>query len=70
MGGDNNKPCSIPQGRGSDRALFVNEHGSQARGSIQGQRLFIPSWGENGAGQEGTIRGDRIVWTDGSYWSR
>jgi hypothetical protein len=70
MGGDNNKPCSIRQRRGSDRALFVNENGSQAEGSIRGQRVFIPSWGANGAGQEGTIRDDRIVWTDGSYWSR
>jgi hypothetical protein len=70
LGGDHNKPCSIRQRRGSDRASFINEHGSQARGSIRGKRVFIPDWGENCEGQDGTIRGDRIVWADGNYWSR
>ncbi len=70
LGGDKDKACSIRQRRGSNRALFINENGSRAWGSIRGKRVFIPDWGEDGQGQEGTIRRGRIVWPDGNYWSR
>jgi hypothetical protein len=71
MWGDEDKPCRIYQERGSNRALFINEHGSRAWGSIHGDHLWIPAWGPGGRGQEGLIRGDQIIWLpDGSYWSR
>jgi hypothetical protein len=71
MWGDAEQPCRIIQREGSDRALFINEHGSQARGEIRGNRVWIPDWGQDRRGQEGLIRGDRIVWLpDRSYWSR
>jgi hypothetical protein len=70
MWGDAAKPCRIVQRRGSDRARFINEHGSEAEGSIRGDRVFIPDWGDNGQGLEGVIRSDRIIWLpDRSYWS-
>jgi hypothetical protein len=71
MWGDEDKPCFIRQRAGSRHALFINEHGSRAWGTIRGNRVFIPDWGDNGMGQRGIIRGDRITWLpDRSYWSR
>jgi hypothetical protein len=70
--GDPNQPCEIRQRWGSNRALFINEKGSEAEGFIRGDRVFIPDWGvdEDGEGLVGVIRGRRIVWPDGNYWSR
>jgi hypothetical protein len=71
MWGDPDQPTYIYQRPGSHHAVFVNEHGSRAEGEIWGNHVWIPSWGENGQGQAGTIEGDRIVWwPSGSYWSR
>jgi hypothetical protein len=69
-GGDEEQPCRIIQRRGSTRATFINERGTRAAGTIRGNRVFIPSWGEDEGGLEGVIRGDRIVWPDGNYWQR
>jgi hypothetical protein len=69
MGADPNAPCEIRQRRGSDRALFINEHGSEAWGQVRGDRVWIPDWND-GQGQSGRVRGNRIVWLDGNYWSR
>ena len=63
---------SSSQGR-TARALFINEHGSRARGEIRGDQVWIPDWSSGNPyddGLSGRIRGDRIVWPDGSYWSR
>jgi hypothetical protein len=70
LAGDPNQHCQIRQRWGGDRALFVNEQGSEALGVIRGDRVVIPSWGDNGQGLEGVIQGDRIVWPDGNFWSR
>jgi hypothetical protein len=64
------KPCKIIQRKRDGRALFVNEKGSRARGTIRGNRVFIPDWGDDGQGQEGQVRGERIKWPGGSFWSR
>jgi hypothetical protein len=61
--------CRVMQRWPDTRALFTNENGDQAWGSIDGNRVFIPDW-NNGQGQRGRIRGDRIVWPDGNYWER
>jgi hypothetical protein len=71
MWGDEDQPCFIRQRRGSNQAVFINEHGNRAEGWIRGDRVWIPDWGQNGQGQAGLIRGDRIIWLpDRSYWSR
>jgi hypothetical protein len=74
LNGQLDQPTRIIQ-YGPDRALFINEHGSQAWGSVQGTRVWIPSWtwGEGWnthQGLSGTVMGNRIVWPDGSFWSR
>ena len=73
LNGDRNAPCRVIQPRPDGRALFVNEHGSRARGEIRGGGVWIPEWSSGNPyddGLSGRIRGDRIVWPDGSYWSR
>jgi hypothetical protein len=70
MGGNPRQPCEIIQRRPDGRALFVNENGSQAWGRIDPNGgMFIPDWNE-GRGQRGRLRGNRIEWPGGSYWSR
>src|SRR5262245_36282250 len=71
MDGDRNKPCEIRQRRGDNRALFINENGDEAWGTIRGNTVSIPDWtdGER-QGLRGTIRRNRIVWPNGSFWSR
>lgn len=68
-GGNSNQPCEIIQRRPDGRAQFVNEKGSMAWAQINRDHVFIPDWNE-GRGQRGVLRGDRIVWPNGSYWSR
>ena len=62
--------CEIRQNWPDTRAEFINEHGSRAPGSIVGNQVWIPTWGEGSRGLTGTIDGDRIVWPDGNFWSR
>jgi hypothetical protein len=70
MSGDPNKPAEIQQ-RANGYALFINEHGSQAWGSIDRGTVWIPEWSSEGSqGLFGVVRGDRIVWPNGSFWSR
>jgi hypothetical protein len=69
LNGDRDSPCKITLLRDGS-AVFMNEQGSRARAVIRGDRVFVRDWGEDGRGLEGRIRGDRIVWPDGSYWSR
>jgi hypothetical protein len=71
MNGNEDQPCLIRE-RPDGRALFTNENGTQARGEVRGYRVYIPDWspGDNIQGLEGRIRGDQIVWPNGSYWSR
>jgi hypothetical protein len=61
--------CQVIQQGPSGQALFINEQGNQAWGSIRGDTVFIPAW-NNGQGQQGWIRGNRIVWPDGNFWAR
>jgi hypothetical protein len=69
MNGDPNQRCQISQPQLDGNALFTNEHGSSAWGTVRGDRVFIPEWNE-GRGEVGTIRGNRIVWPNGTYWAR
>jgi hypothetical protein len=68
--GNPDAPCSVrmyPDGR----ALFTNENGSQTWGTIDGDRVWIPDWSDGWSqGLSGRIRGDRILWPGGSFWSR
>jgi hypothetical protein len=70
MNGDPNKPCEIRQR--DNRALFINEHGSRAWGTIRGQYVLIPDWsdGHGSDGVIGRVRGNRIIWPYGSFWAR
>ncbi len=73
LNGNRDAPCRIIQAAPDGRALFINEHGSRARGEVRGDQVWIPEWSSGNPwveGLSGRIRGDRIVWPDGSYWSR
>ena len=71
LNGDEDSPCEIIQRRLDGRALFINENGSRARGTVRGDRVWIPKWTDGRSrGLQGRIRRDRIVWPNGSYWSR
>ena len=70
MHGNPDQPTEILQ-RPSGRALFINEHGSRARGMVYPDRVFIPDWSDGSSrGLVGRVRGDRIVWPYGNFWSR
>jgi hypothetical protein len=69
--GDRRKPARIVQYPPGRRAEFTNENGDSAWGTVRGDRVWIPDWTDRGTfGLEGRIRGDRIVWPDGAFWSR
>lgn len=71
LNGDPNKPCEIIQYPPGRRAEFVNENGSRAWGTIHGDYVYIPDWTDGvSQGLEGRLRGGRIVWPTGSFWSR
>jgi len=71
LNGDWDSPCKVIQRRPDGRALFINENGSRAWGTIRGDRVWIPKWTDGRRkGLRGRIRGDRIIWPGGSYWSR
>lgn len=71
MHGDGNKPARIVQQRLDGRALFINENGSQAWGTVSGDSVYIPDWSDGvNQGLVGVLRGTRIIWPDGNYWSR
>jgi hypothetical protein len=72
MGGDPNKPCEVRQRWPERRALFINEFGDSAWGTIDGDRIWVPDWVgyNNRPGLEGAFRGDKIVWFNGSFWAR
>jgi hypothetical protein len=72
MNGDPNQPCEVRQRWPERRALFINERGESAWGTIDGDRIWVPDWVgyDNRRGLEGSFRGDRIVWHNGSSWTR
>jgi hypothetical protein len=71
MNGNPNAPCEIVQRRPGDRAEFINENGSRAWGTVTRNSVWIPDWSDGWRqGLAGTIRDDRIVWPNGTYWSR
>lgn len=71
MHGDPNKPTRIIQRGPGNQALFINEHGTEAWGTIEADRVWVPSWSDGWRrGLVGEIRGNRIIWPNGSYWSR
>jgi hypothetical protein len=70
MHGDERLPTYIEQRNGRGDALFTNEHGDSAWGTIQGDRVWIPDWSDGRRrGLVGVIEGQRIVWPNGTYWS-
>ena len=70
MNGDPNLPCQIEQ-RDAFRVLLTNENGSAAWGSVRGNEVWIPEWTDGTRqGLLGRIRGNRIVWPNGTFWSR
>jgi len=72
MNGDPNQPCEVRQRWPEPRALFINERGESAWGTIDGDRIWVPDWVgyNNRRGLEGSFRGDSIVWYNGSSWTR
>jgi len=72
MNGDPNQPCQVRQRWPERRALFINERGESAWGTIDGDRIWVPDWigKDNRRGLEGTVRRDQIDWGNGSSWSR
>ena len=55
--------CRIQQRWPSTQAIFINERGSRAPGTIIGNQVWIPTWGEDGRG----LMGWRPVWIRESY---
>src|SRR5712691_1600304 len=45
--------CQVQQRWPSTQVLFINEHGSRALGTILGNQVWIPTWGEGGRGLMG-----------------
>lgn len=71
MNGDPGKPTRIVQWRLDGRAMFVNEKGSQAWGSVSADSVWIPEWSDGfQQGLTGAIRGNQIIWPDRNFWSR
>jgi hypothetical protein len=70
LNGDRKSSCKVIQRRLDGRAVFVNEQGERARGTIRGDRVFVPDWGDGDEGLKGRVRGTRIEWSAGGYWSR
>ena len=69
--GDPGKPARIVQWRLDGRAIFINENGTQTWGSVGPNSVWIPEWTDRGRpGLVGVIRGDRLIWPDGNFWSR
>jgi hypothetical protein len=67
FGGNPYAVCAIRQWP-DGRAMFLNERGAQAPGTVMGNRVWVPDWGNGGL--EGTIAGNRILWANGDFWSR
>ncbi len=70
LSGDEDNLCEVKHKRGTNRAVFVNENGDRATGVIRGDRIWIRSWGDPRTGLQGEVRGDRIRWSNGTYWAR
>ncbi len=71
MNGDPGKPTRVIQPRPDGNAMFVNENGSQAWGMVQGRSVWIPEWNDGfQQGLQGVLQGDKIVWPNGTFWSR
>lgn len=71
MNGDPNLPCEIRQRDDGREAMFINEHGSETMGVVRPDHVWIPDWGDGRSqGLMGRIRGTRIVWPNGTFWSR
>jgi hypothetical protein len=72
MGGNLYQPCEIIQvGPDGRRAQFINEHGDRAWGTVYPDHVWVPTWTDGVTpGLMGRIRGDRIIWPNGTYWER
>ena len=75
MGGDSLKPCSVEvfgAPYGGPRLVFTNARGQRTTGRFdRGNRVIAFGWGDGGVGDlGGTVRGDLILWTNGTYWMR
>lgn len=69
--GDPGKPARIVQWRLDGRAIFINENGTKAGGTVGPDSVWIPEWTDRGRpGLVGVLRGDRLIWPDGNFWSR
>lgn len=70
MSGDPYQPCRVERGTGY-QPIFVNERGEWAYGIVSGDRIRVPDWDDPAAGGLfGRIRGNMILWSNGTYWTR
>lgn len=71
MAGDRYLPCQIVQKGVDGRALFINERGDSAWGTVQGDTVLVPDWSDGRSpGLSGRIQGNQIIWGNGSFWIR
>jgi hypothetical protein len=65
--GDPQRVCFIETVNGpkGPRILLTNEHGDEASGSYTNGRVSVPGWKLGG-----TVRGNRLVWSNGDFWER
>ncbi|HXG52518.1 MAG TPA: hypothetical protein VNN77_14065 [candidate division Zixibacteria bacterium] len=66
VGGDRNRRCEIVQVRGGLEAR--NERGSTTPLVRESYRIVLATAWEGGL--RGELRGDRIEWANGTYWTR
>jgi hypothetical protein len=65
--GDPQRVCFIETVNGpkGPRILLTNEHGDEASGSYTNGRVSVPGWKIGG-----TVRGNRLTWSNGDFWER
>lgn len=68
FGGDRSKPCHIDERGGA--LTLTNESGQSATGTFTGKRTISTNW--SGVTITGTVSddGNRILWSNGTYWTR
>jgi hypothetical protein len=74
MSGDPFKPTYIQSYRGPFGPVLIltNEKGQQSRARLllNGQRLIADDWDPQSGGLVGDIKGNQIIWHNGTDWIR
>jgi len=69
LNGDLAAPCEIRWGP-TGTALFTDAVGVSSWGVVSGDAFYVPLTDGSGRGLDGYRVGNRIIWSDGNYWTR